>query len=296
VENPSALHASPPKTVHAVPQLLADLERLQTLFQVTHPPERVVWTSSVAFVFYSFGDASGSGFGSTITTSAGIHFRNGVWGDDLAGLPSNYQESFNLSEAAPEHINQLRFDQLQAMVTSVASEATAGHLSSCEFYLFTDNAVAEAAFYKGTSSNPLLFDLVLRLKQLELTHSFSLQVIHVSGKRMQVQGTDGLSRGDLFTGVMRGQPLTHFIPLHQSAVTRSDGIVPWCESWIPASYLVHDLTPVEWFSVGHGVQSWELNTDHILSPIQFPASQRSSCGYPLQWQLSLPWNDSHLLV
>jgi hypothetical protein len=219
VENPSALHASPPKMVHAVPRLLADLEGLQTLFQLPHPPEQVVRTSSVAVVFYGFGDASGSGFGSTITTSAGIHFRYGVWGDDLAGLSSNYRELFNLSEAAAEHINQLRFDQLQAMVTSVASEAAAGHLSSCEFYLFTDNAVAEAAFYKGTSSNPLLFDLVLRLKQLELTHSFSLQVIHVSGKRMQAQGTDGLSRGDLFTGVMRGEPLTHFIPLHQSAIT-----------------------------------------------------------------------------
>ncbi len=75
--------------VRAVPRLVADLEGLQTLFQLPHPPERVVRTAFVAVVFYGFGNASGSGFGSTITTSAGIHFWYGVWGDDLAELSSN---------------------------------------------------------------------------------------------------------------------------------------------------------------------------------------------------------------
>jgi hypothetical protein len=170
------LLTSPPKVVHAVPRLIADLEGLLTLFQLPHPPERVVRTNAATFAFYGFGDASGSGFGSTITTPEGIHYRYGIWGDDLAGLSSNYQELFNFTEAATDHISRLHFTHLQNLVTSIEAEATAGHLAPCEFFLFTDNAVAEAAFYKGTSSNPLLFDLVLRLKQVELQHSFSLSM------------------------------------------------------------------------------------------------------------------------
>jgi len=97
LENPSELLTSPPKVVRAVPRLLADLEGLLTLFQLPHPPVRVVRTNAANFAFYGFGDASGSGFGSTITTPKGIHYRYGIWGDDLAGLSSNYRELFNLT-------------------------------------------------------------------------------------------------------------------------------------------------------------------------------------------------------
>ena len=34
--------------------------------------------------------------------------------------------------------------------------------------MFTDNSTAEAAFWKGTSTSPYLFELVLELKQLEM--------------------------------------------------------------------------------------------------------------------------------
>jgi hypothetical protein len=274
----SEAHLSLKSFIHnvGIPHILhsdTDLEGLLTLFQLPHPPERIVRTNAATFAFYGFGDASGSGFGSTITTPEGIRYRYGIWGDDLAGLSSNYRELFNLTEAAADHISRLRFTHLQNLVTSIEAEATAGCLAPCEFYLFTDNAVAEAAFYKGTSSSLLLFDLVLRLKQLELQHSFSLYVLHISGKRMQAQGTDGLSRGDLFAGVMKGQPLTEFIPLHLDAVARSSGIVPWCSSWILDTSQLHLLTPTEWFSVGHGIRSWTPNLDHIWAPSFYPADQ-----------------------
>jgi hypothetical protein len=254
VDNPSGFHpTAPPPTVQGVPRLLHDLRGLQTLFQFEQPPERKVRTSGYMLAFYGFGDASGSGFGSTIQTASGIRYRYGLWGNDLVGQSSNYKELFNLSEAAQDHIRQITFNYLTSLVDDVACEAASVSLTACEFYLFTDNAVAEAAFYKGTSSNPKLFELILHLKQLELRHSFTLLIIHVSGHRMQAQGTDGLSRGDLFAGVMRGQPLLSQVPLHLSAIDRSPGVYSWCHSLAPNSYHLLCLSPAQWFTVGHGI-------------------------------------------
>jgi hypothetical protein len=75
----------------------------------------------------------------------------------------------------------------------------------------------------------------------------------VSGHRMQAQGTDGLSRGDLFAGVMRGQPLLSQVPLHLSAIDRSPGVYSWCHSLAPNSYHLLCLSPAQWFTVGHGI-------------------------------------------
>ncbi len=64
------------------------------------PPERVIHSSSVMVAIYGFSDASGAGFGSTITSSTGDQDQNGIWGDDLGASSSNYRELFNLTEAA----------------------------------------------------------------------------------------------------------------------------------------------------------------------------------------------------
>jgi hypothetical protein len=77
--------------------------------------------------------------------------------------------------------------------------------------LFTDNSVAEGAFFRGTSSNPKLFSLILRLRALEMHHSLRIHVVHISGKRMIMQGTVGLSRGDLdASGFSFGLPTAYY--------------------------------------------------------------------------------------
>ena len=68
-------------------------------------------------------------------------------------------------------------------------------LNGCEVFIFTDSTAADAGFYRGTSSSPKLFSLVLRLRRIELTGLLKLHVIHVAGTRMIDQGTHGLSRG-----------------------------------------------------------------------------------------------------
>ncbi len=50
-----------------------------------------------------------------------------------------------------------------------------------EVFVFTNNQVTERAFYRGTASTPELFELVLRLKKLELTNNIFLHIIWVAG-------------------------------------------------------------------------------------------------------------------
>ena len=64
------------------------------------------------------------------------------------------------------------------------------------------------------STSPLLFELIVRLYKLLMKYYCSVQVVHVAGTRMIQQGTDGLSRGDLLEGVLKGKATMSFIPLH----------------------------------------------------------------------------------
>jgi hypothetical protein len=52
------------------------------------------------------------------------------------------------------------------------------------------------------------------LKVLELDYGLILHLIHISGRHMIAQGTDGLSRADHSKGVMKGRDMKTFIPVH----------------------------------------------------------------------------------
>ena len=91
--------------------------------------------------------------------------------------------------------------------------------------MFTDNSTTEGAFWKGTSTSPKLLELVLRLRKLEMKSGLILHLIHVSGRRMIDCGVDGLSRGDHTTGIMQGNDIRTYVPLHLNAFTRSPALV-----------------------------------------------------------------------
>ena len=92
-----------------------------------------------------------------------------------------------------------------------------------------------------------------------------LHVIHVAGTRMIDQGTDALSRGDLCEGVMVGQEMITFVPLHLSALERSPDLLDWIRSWVPAKDL-EVLTYEDWFLRGHGVQGGAKNSEGLWIP------------------------------
>lgn len=230
-----------PTYVYPVPRLEDDIGCLLKLFEGDHPRVRLVRSKNIAIALYGFGDASGSGFGSTLETkNKGLKIRYGVWGRDSNKLSSNYRELCNL-------------------VDTIEQEAESGFLSGTEMFLFTDNSVAEGCFYKGTSDSKKLFELVLRIRKIQLKYSLKLHVIHVSGTRMIVQGTDGVSRGNLLEGVMVGQNMLSFVPLNESAMDRSPNLLQWIRSWsIQEAEL---LTPEGWFSTGHGIVGGGENLD-----------------------------------
>ena len=244
----SRYQQSTPDEVTPVPRLFNDLKALKELFKSKTPTLRLVRGNHVKSVVYGFADASGDGFGSSwesknLDGESTIHYRYGLWGDASEGSSSNFRELENLVET---------------LETMSAEE----DLSGKEVFLFTDNSTSEAAFFNGSSSSELLFELVLRLRKLEMESETKFQLCHVSGERMKIQGTDGLSRGNLTVGVMSGKDMLSFVPIHMSALERSESLEPWLKDWMGEENL-DILSPHQWYTRGHDhVQGqWERNHD-----------------------------------
>jgi hypothetical protein len=224
-----------PKVVKPVPRLESDIAALKRLTQFDSAPKRQVRMKHRMRVMYGFGDASGTGFGSTIRMSNGeIVWKSGVWSRTMVEEHnSNFFELSNLVHA----LEDLHQD---------------GKLACQEIFMFTDNTTAEAAHFHGTTkSGKQLFDLVLRLRKIEMEGKCKIVLVHVAGKRMIWQGSDGLSRGDENAGVMNGEEMMSFVPLHLQAVDRSKNVLPWIWSWCgdkSGREKVSFLAPEDWAS------------------------------------------------
>jgi hypothetical protein len=241
-----------PETITAVPRLENDINALTILFNSNKPSLRLVRGKRVSSAVYGFGDASGDGFGSTWTTEKGISYRFGIWGSEMDNSSSNFRELANLVDTLIEMANN-------------------DVLRGTEIFLFTDNSTSEAAFFNGSSKSELLFNLILRVRKLEMDSGIKIHFCHVSGERMQHQGTDGLSRGNLNVGVMAGRSMLDFVPIHLTAIERSSTLKPWLISWMGES--VEFLEPAEWFTRGHDhvKDKWETTGDFDDSNVmQYP--------------------------
>jgi hypothetical protein len=94
-----------------------------------------------------------------------------------------------------------------------------------------------------------LFELTLEIRVIEMWNNAKVLISHVAGKRMEAQGTDGVSRGQLKEGVLTGQEMLWFIPFHLSALKRSPLVETWIQSWLGEDAEV--LSPEGWFKRGH---------------------------------------------
>ena len=236
-----------PSKVKPVPRLGRDLRALNLLFSKATPPERLVRGQLIHAVKYAFGDASKAGFGSSWISAQGVKYRFGTWGRNMQEGSSNLRELKNL------------VDTLKKMAES-------NELEGSEIYIFTDNSTAEAAFFKGLSKSRLLFELILELRELEMNSKTKIHFIHVAGTRMIAQGSDGLSRGNISEGVMKGSPMESFIPLNESALDRSPALKSWLASWTSGELEI--LSPRDWFIRGHDIVegSFETNVDGLKWP------------------------------
>lgn len=226
---------SPPTKVRAVPRLRQDLEALERLFSGDVPPKVPVRPSKGACVSFCFGDAAGAGFGfsASIRGIPELEYDFGCWSREFAeNSSSNLREALNLLLA------------LRSLMESGKVKRGA------EVWIFTDNMVTERAFWKGNASSPLLFEVVLRLRQLEMEGHIFLHVVWVAGTRMIAQGTDGLSRGDFSTGIMAGDEMLHHVPIGSSAFERSPVLKDWVLSWV-SPFGAEILSTRDWFHSVH---------------------------------------------
>ena len=225
----------PPKYVLPAPRLFDDLEVLQSIFKEELPAKMPIRHSKTAEVYYGFYDASGRGLGSTLQSSdeSKLRLRVGVWSASASQeRSSNWKELSNLVEGLEE-------------------EAKRGKLTNALLFFFTDNSTAETAIAKGNSPSRHLFELVLRIKALQMKYGFELHVIHVAGTRMIEQGTDGLSRGAVKVQGLNKKTLKEYAPLNLNALERCDVLLSWVKSWIGSHFL---LSPKHWFVEAHDLR------------------------------------------
>ena len=199
-----------PTRVRILDRLGHDLYALGVLTAAETAPQVPLRPSKVARPRWLFGDALGPGYGASgwSPSDRDIWVDYGLWKSDWATKSTSNQR---------ELLNTVRI---------VEGMDERGEIDEgTEFWIFTDNFFSESCFYKGgggIKSQPIL-DLVLRLHKIQMKGKAFIHVVWVAGRRMIAQGTDGLSRGDLTNGVMRGMPMLEFVPLHKSVLDRRKG-------------------------------------------------------------------------
>ena len=200
-------------------------------------------------VIYGVGDASGEGFGDSFLSKDGLSYHIGIWKEDTGNQSSNYREFRNF-------------------LVAFKREGEAGRLANSFVLFCTDNSTVEAALFKGTSSSKLLLEMVIEFHSLLMTYGCEAFISHVAETRMIAQGGDGLSRGALNEGVMRGEDFLSFIPFHLSAFERE----PKLKEWVRGLVDTRDtkaifLTPDDWFEKGHDIHGWTTRSDNHSVPI-----------------------------
>jgi hypothetical protein len=76
-----------------------------------------------------------------------------------------------------------------------------------------------------------------------------IYLVWITGMRMIEQGTDGISRGDLVTGVMSGTHMLTFVPLDTRVDQCAPGLVDWVALASGDGWNV--LSPREWYHDVH---------------------------------------------
>ena len=69
-----------------------------------------------------------------------------------------------------------------------------------------------------------LFQLVVRVKSLELINGCLILATHISGDRMQAQEADEISRGLFKEGVSTCLDMLYFFPCYKSTLEASDNL------------------------------------------------------------------------
>ena len=139
------------------------------------------------------------------------------------------------------------------MVSQIEEAEKTGCLGGSIVVLATDNIVVERALYKGNSSSKILFKLVLRLKDLELTYGCKILATHVLDTRMISQEINGIPRGQLHLGVSRGENILKHCHWGKFSITIHPKLLAEVKGWFKRHFVV--LKPKDWFKMGHNIHT-----------------------------------------
>jgi hypothetical protein len=132
--------------------------------------------------------------------------------------------------------------------------------------MFTDNSTVEACVSRGSSTSERLLGLVVRLQALLLRVGMKIHIFHIAGTRMIAQGTDGVSRGFLGQGVMDGEAMSAFVPIHLSALEHlPQNLAPWIREWAGKDTII--LSEKGWFEEGLDLEGWIVDPEGFSQPV-----------------------------
>jgi hypothetical protein len=100
-------------------------------------------------------------------------------------------------------------------------------LTGCEISLYTEKNVAEGAYYWGTATSLLLFELLVELYILQMKYAIILHVIWLADTRMIHQDTDDLSRVGGAGLATKGLSMMGEVPLSLGTLKRKTFLEPW---------------------------------------------------------------------
>jgi hypothetical protein len=148
-------------------------------------PGNASCTGSMASLTVTWGDGSGTGTGGTSELVACGDKRHdeietwmGTWAPHVSYFDSNWQELRTLSWTLERKLQQ-----------------PSNQIQGGTLFYFTDNMVTYYIVNNGSARNPDLHKVVRDIKAMEIKLKCRVEVVHVPGKTMIIQGTDGLSRG-----------------------------------------------------------------------------------------------------
>ena len=175
------------------------------------------FSSSQGTLGVSYGDGSGSGTGGTVQVLAhtgpcpDMEAWMGTWRPQVHSFTSNWKE-------------------LRTLVHTLERESLAGgRLHNSTLFYFTDNMVTYYIVSGGSSTSPELQKLVRRIKYLELSLGIRLEVVHIPGRHMIDQRTDGLSRGIRFAGGrLKRSPEAETLRIFE-AVPATSAVLQWID-------------------------------------------------------------------
>ena len=81
-----------------------------------------------------------------------------------------------------------------------------------EVFLCDNSMVSESIAATGLSRAETLYGLVVQLHCLCMRYRCKVRFIHIFGTRIIGEGTDRLSRGSFYEGVMNGKTMMLFLP------------------------------------------------------------------------------------